>query len=334
MPCMRSTGSWLWRKLLQGNDLVCTLTPKLFLTLNVGESRNVWFIGRLANYKYFNMDQAIDNSLHYFELYADVHIVLSVFNEDLGWISGICAALASSQLKRKLRLAWFITVKQEGRTEYIQTTVQEACQSHEDTVEITLLNVTYAANVGREGLTWCTYITEIARPGKIVVFMQGGTDPLRRPDWQEYIRMATLENDWEKQPFLSLSRPDGAPESGIYVGDSSNNWLLCCGMREIATQVAREVTNQPDFDMMTLEHNYRGEFIVTGTNVLQAARIFYHKFKNNWMPALSLENAPLLGHGLERNWMEIFKQARLRSRRRHTHSKRHGDSRKKSAHKF
>ena len=30
---------------------------------------NIHFIGRLANYKYFNMDQAIDNALNYFEQY-------------------------------------------------------------------------------------------------------------------------------------------------------------------------------------------------------------------------------------------------------------------------
>jgi UDP-galactopyranose mutase len=27
----------------------------------------VFFVGRLANYKYFNMDQAIDNALQFFE---------------------------------------------------------------------------------------------------------------------------------------------------------------------------------------------------------------------------------------------------------------------------
>ena len=29
--------------------------------------KNIHFLGRLANYKYFNMDQAIKNSLDYFE---------------------------------------------------------------------------------------------------------------------------------------------------------------------------------------------------------------------------------------------------------------------------
>jgi UDP-galactopyranose mutase len=31
------------------------------------ESKNIYFIGRLANYRYFNMDQAILNSLEFFD---------------------------------------------------------------------------------------------------------------------------------------------------------------------------------------------------------------------------------------------------------------------------
>ena len=30
------------------------------------EKNNIYFVGRLANYKYFNMDQAIDNALQFF----------------------------------------------------------------------------------------------------------------------------------------------------------------------------------------------------------------------------------------------------------------------------
>ena len=33
---------------------------------------NVYFIGRLANYKYFNMDQAIRNAMDYYEKYLKV----------------------------------------------------------------------------------------------------------------------------------------------------------------------------------------------------------------------------------------------------------------------
>jgi UDP-galactopyranose mutase len=38
------------------------------------EKNNVFFIGRLANYKYFNMDQAIKNSLDFFENKLNIHI--------------------------------------------------------------------------------------------------------------------------------------------------------------------------------------------------------------------------------------------------------------------
>lgn len=40
------------------------------------KEKNVYFVGRLANYKYFNMDQAIDNALLFFE-----NNLLAVFNE-------------------------------------------------------------------------------------------------------------------------------------------------------------------------------------------------------------------------------------------------------------
>ena len=30
------------------------------------EEKNVFFVGRLANYKYFNMDEAIGNALNFF----------------------------------------------------------------------------------------------------------------------------------------------------------------------------------------------------------------------------------------------------------------------------
>lgn len=31
------------------------------------KNNKIFFVGRLANYKYFNMDQAIDNALNFFE---------------------------------------------------------------------------------------------------------------------------------------------------------------------------------------------------------------------------------------------------------------------------
>jgi UDP-galactopyranose mutase len=37
------------------------------------KEKKIHFLGRLANYKYFNMDEAILNSLNYFENFFQVH---------------------------------------------------------------------------------------------------------------------------------------------------------------------------------------------------------------------------------------------------------------------
>jgi UDP-galactopyranose mutase len=52
------------------------------------EKKGVYFVGRLANYKYFNMDQAILNSLELFEKLCKVkyEIVVARYNENLDWL--------------------------------------------------------------------------------------------------------------------------------------------------------------------------------------------------------------------------------------------------------
>ena len=62
------------------------------LAIEETQKNNVHFLGRLANYKYFNMDQAIDNSLTYFysifkynPLKHNVKVVVSRYNENIDW---------------------------------------------------------------------------------------------------------------------------------------------------------------------------------------------------------------------------------------------------------
>ena len=45
----------------------------MLLWIKEEEKNNVYFIGRLANYKYFNMDQAILNSLNFFDEFINKH---------------------------------------------------------------------------------------------------------------------------------------------------------------------------------------------------------------------------------------------------------------------
>ena len=42
------------------------------MSIEETKNNNIHFLGRLANYKYFNMDQAIKNSLDYFDKYLNL----------------------------------------------------------------------------------------------------------------------------------------------------------------------------------------------------------------------------------------------------------------------
>ena len=95
------------------------------------------------------------------------------------------------------------------------------------------------------------------------------------------------------------------------MGNTANDWLLCCGLNDIVTQTAKQI--DINIDLANLQHNYRAEFIVSGNNVLQAAKVFHSQFKDIWIPALEVQDKVLIGHAMERLWMEIFRQARLRS---------------------
>ncbi len=66
--------------------------------LALKEKQNIHFIGRLANYKYFNMDQAIRNALNYFDKHfcetkvikkERLTLIIARYNESVAWINRI-----------------------------------------------------------------------------------------------------------------------------------------------------------------------------------------------------------------------------------------------------
>ena len=75
---------------------------------------DVVFVGRLANYKYFNMDEAIANALDVFRAevcspIADVHVVVTYVGEDLGWMRTLCDEVLAGRSVR-----WFLLNKGTG----------------------------------------------------------------------------------------------------------------------------------------------------------------------------------------------------------------------------
>ena len=66
----------LWEEGFKGDPMTATRcemansTKKMLEDKKLAEEEeknNIFFVGRLANYKYFNMDQAIENALNFFE---------------------------------------------------------------------------------------------------------------------------------------------------------------------------------------------------------------------------------------------------------------------------
>jgi hypothetical protein len=250
--------------------------------------KNVFFVGRLATYRHVGPAEAVGDALDHFVMHADVHIVQSVYNENLAWTARICAALAPTT-----RIAWFVYVKKPNRT-VLESEIAPGCRCH-----VTMKQITYLPNVGRESHSFITYITTVSAPGKRVVFLQGGVNRYRKPDWDVLIRNAV--HGLHAEPFVPLSYTRRSV-SGVFVGPR-RTFLLCC-TKEVAnltTMVAGEIN--PQVDMNTLQHSYRGEFIVFGANVLQVARVFGAELAGAWVRALSKEdNAPAapIGHAFER----------------------------------
>ena len=103
------------------------------------EGENIHFIGRLASYKYFNMDQAIKNSLDYYDEHfknkeKKITLIICRYKENIDWI----------EIIKRSRLIEKILVFNKGPDDI-----------YFNEVKIDIINV---ENIGREGGTYLDYI--------------------------------------------------------------------------------------------------------------------------------------------------------------------------------
>ena len=111
---------------------------KIYQELAEKEGENVHFLGRLASYKYFNMDQAIKNSLDYYKdhFIKPITLVVSRYNENVEWINEI----------KDNTLIGKILIFNKGRKKI----------SFSDNK----IKVNNVKNIGREGGTYLDYIID------------------------------------------------------------------------------------------------------------------------------------------------------------------------------
>ncbi len=249
---------------------------------------DITFVGRLANYKYFNMDEAISNALHVFrnaslQTVADIHVITSIFHEDLSWQETLCNQLGGKKVR------WFVFDKGENSpTESPLWTLNQG-----DNTCVTL-GWYYAPlpNVGREGHSWITYIQNGVF-ANTNVFIQGKPEGLFASSSIESILKHVLDGGVARYVPISSSITC-APAYDPYFDMDFFHEHLC------------KISMYLKIPLETMCHSYRGEFIAS-REALEYARTKHAEFIGSVILAgLESGNDPPMGHALERSWLPFL----------------------------
>jgi hypothetical protein len=258
---------------------------------------NVTFVGRLANYKYFNMDEAVWNALKVFRHTvrsmkppADLHVVTSTFQEQnvTEWMSSLCNLLPGKSVR------WFVYDKGSvQRTDIMLANIEGSC-IHGGPVEHTHL----PANVGREGHSWLKYI-QGGDFGSMNVFVQG----LPEVKMDEVARVVN-ESLRECLPGLNCGLKLFQPW-GI-ICNPNDDYLVMDFLRPQFDVIVSRM----GIDVSTMCHHFRGQFAVSSVALQDLRSKWSGLISDVFIPELETENDPPMGHVLERMWVMLFQTSR------------------------
>ena len=281
------------------------------------------FVGRLANYKYFNMDDAVKNSLQvYWNETRRLHVIITKFKENISWIQKLCFML------KNVRIAWFVYLKNRDEDiEKVQADVEtlvfvKGCNTDSVTV------IDHRANVGREGLAWAEYMlsygsdfnhdsnidfynnidlsnnssqvwdltkekrpTDLTRMGIIHVFLQGNEEAklFKVVDYvYKNIFKKDLEIDMEPLHHMDCDFNYQFNPKVFYYEDYVN--------------IVRHRLNCTE----SFCSSFRGEFAVTNKAIQRFTKLHKNLFETYIIPKLKETNDPSMGHLLERLWMFLL----------------------------
>ena len=251
------------------------------------QERGVSFVGRLANYKYFNMDESILNALEVFDAdkdkpcsptsMADVHIVTNVFNNNKEWVTELCSKMPG------VRIVWFVYDKSPVHTP--MGPPSGAC------VTMNVHNI-HLPNVGREGHSWLKYMLVPENIGPINVFLQGNPE----------VDMTTVANAvWKSVPFDVLGHSYACTE---YI--TPDPWFdMAWHSKDLKTLV-----DALGADYKHLCYHYRGEFLADSASIRRVVEDWGDVMQNMVLPSLESGNDPPMGHALERMWVTLLTKPR------------------------
>lgn len=250
---------------------------------------NVSFVGRLANYKYFNMDEAVSNALSVFNASAAnmslpvIHVVTSIFKEKdvMKWMTSLCNYLPGK------RIRWFVFDKGSAVAREDLSMVRGACISMGP-----IQHTNLPGNVGREGHSWLKYM-QAGVFGTINVFLQGNPEA-------EIDKVAAMIDEF-------------ANYEDFYFNVVPANSLKCVHDEYFAYDVFlsqfQMLTSVINVSMDTMCYHYKGQFIASDVGLRKMNRKWSKVFADFLIPELETGNNPPIGHALERTWVTLFREA-------------------------
>lgn len=246
--------------------------------------RGVTFVGRLANYKYFNMDESILNALELFDRekhktgspMADVHIVTNVFNNNKEWVAELCSKLPG------VRTAWFV---------YDKSPVHTPIAAPRGACVTTHVRNIHLPNVGREGHSWLKYMLVPENIGPINVFLQGAPE----------VDMNTVASAVRKQAPFDVLGHQLACTADRFVGTTDKYFDMPFFSKDL-----RRLTGALGVDSKKVCYHYRGEFLADGASIRRAVEYWGDVMENIVIPSLETGNDPPMGHALERMWVTLL----------------------------
>jgi hypothetical protein len=246
-------------------------------------------VGRLANYKYYNMDEAIANALDIFQQEArTLHVITTKFKENLNWIPTMCSRLLN------VRISWFIFVKDHEKQDLdkVRDDVQSMTLNEDNCNTQHIHIIDHRENVGREGLAWSDYLfnSTMIKPGDVHLFVQGNME---------------ISMDIAIKEVYDILYQHTLPAH-------FKSFHLDCGSGEYRGFFEAEY-NKIVKDKLGIMNDFcrslRGDFLTTLPLIHQLFLKYKTLFENDILPYMRKENDPAMGRVLERIWIILFNNA-------------------------
>lgn len=298
---------------------------------------HVHFVGRLANYKYFNMDTTVENALQLFDKLESnafstyirqttkpppptlsslsITVIITYFKEPLDWLIPFFAVLGQPTLT-------LFCYDHSGNPDALYHIAHRLSQQvyAQHNIRVTV-HLRAQVNMGREASAWLAFMLYEARYFTALhFFLQGHShwDLSRIQAHMQAIQASPMlwqpwARDWRRQEVQYSAAPNETlflhtkykECSGMYWGeffpDTDRDKLAFRQLLSTIYHRPLDDSIQPD----SQGSSYNGEFLVSDA-LLRRMIARYRSLLIEMYSQSLLGNNPLVAHQLERLWISLF----------------------------